>query len=498
MPAFVPRARATSSGGPTVTVSLAQLFGASTDTPLPASNFNALERKYGESGLLYAAVQRKSKDLARAPLRGMRRAMRGGREVLEPLPPDHPLSILLVRVSDWGATQEWLIQMTSMYLDLLGNAFWLILRDQRSGLPIEIYPINPIAVTIYPNRYRVWHYDRELPFRKWTNRDKGDLLHFRLPNPQSVAGSMFPSEWGMGPLEASWTLVVTDADAVKWNRGLVKNHARPSGVLTSEQDVSPADAQAAADLFRQMFGGPEGAGKVLVVGKGLTYQRAALTPVELDYAATRKMLREEIMVCLDTNPAVLGFEQGDVGRRDEQIRTYWQSGIVSRSQSHLLPPLNEHLAAEFGPDIVIIQDFTGIRELQENEEGRVRVAKGYHEMGVPFDVINERFQLGFPAFPGSGIGYLPFSVSPAESVGAPTVEPVAGELVDDEDLPEGASAEDRAVDGAARAIARLIGPRPHPPLPALPAPRVLVRDYERDEDGLVVRTRETIEEGDGG
>mgnify|MGYP001607904292 CR=1 FL=1 len=401
-----------------MTVSLAQLFSAAPDFAYPTVNLEALERKYGDVAIVYAVVSRKAKDLARAPLVCKRRTTVGGKESHEPVGRAHPLQSLLDVVTQFDATTPWLVQITSMYLDLVGNAFWLIFRDRRTRRPAELYPINPMSVTIYPDRYEVWHYGEWRRFRKWTATESGDLLHFRLPNPRSDPDSAFPSEWGVGPLEASWTLVVTDQDTVKWNRNLVKNDGRPTGMLISEQDISHEDAQAAAERYRQIYAGPEGAGKVLVMGKGLTYERIAMTPHEADFQQTRKDLRQDIAVAFDMNLAVLGIEVGDVGRRVEQLRAYWQSAIVSRSRSHFLPVLNEFLAPEFGDDLIVEQDFSDVSELQENETERVAVAREYWAMGVPFAVVNERLRLGFPRVDGDDVGYVPISAVPVSQSGS--------------------------------------------------------------------------------
>lgn len=492
--AFAPLVRQASRQS--LSVSLAQLINAAPDTPFPSVNFNALERKFGESGLVYAVVIRKARDLARAPLTVKRTIVQDGKEAEEPVEWEHPFSALLRKVTDYGATQEWLVQITSAYLDLTGNAFWLILRD-RKNLPTELYPVNPLAVQIYPRHYEVWHYGERMVFRRWTADQQGDLLHFRLPNPKSDAGSALPSEWGIGPLEAAWTLVVTDQDAVKWNRNLVKNDGRPSGILTSEkEDVSEAEARAAADRYASTFGGPTGAGKVLVLGKGLKYERIGMTPKEADYGETRNDLRREILTVFDVNPAVMGFETGDVGRRDEQLRNYWQSAIVSRSRSLILPTLNEFLAPEFGPDIFVGQDFSDVRELQENEQERATLARTYFDMGYSRARINERFGLGFDLQPGDEVEYLPISYAPASALVPPEETP--------EETPED------AVSAAAEKIASMVTPPSEwgnvEHLEALArevaeeqrkrglVPRTRTRkDVTRDEAGLIVSVTETTE-----
>lgn len=417
---LVPRPGPSGRRPVTLQVGFAQLIGApgyfDREIP-PPQNYQVLERQYGVSAWVYLAVRRKMRDLASAPLRVMRQ---GPDNTETAVPRDHPLARLLRDINPWLTTPQ-LIRLTSMYLDLTGNAFWLLYRN-RFGVVREIYPINPFAVRIFSTPtalvgfYELWHLGGPKRVRAWTPEHPGDLLHFALENPTSDYDAMFPSPWGVGPLEAAWTLVITDTDAVTWNRSLVKNDGRPTGLLTSEQDVEEEEAQEAAEAFRTAYGGPENAGRLLVLGKGLKYQRLALDARQLDYVDSREALREEILAAFGVNSAILGLAQGDIGRRAEMHRDYWEGTIVNTSESDLMPPINEFLAAEFGEGLVVRQDFSRVRALQENEDTRSQFVRRYWGMGVPLKVLNQRYQLGFPEnLPGDAVAYVEGGVLPAEA-----------------------------------------------------------------------------------
>lgn len=393
--------------GQTLTVNLAQILGAPArelEIQRPTTHL-VLERQYALSAWVYICCWRKARDLASAPFVVTQPGKKENDR--EPLARTHPLMQLLRKANQWMTMRE-VLMITSIYLDLTGNAFWLVFRDRSGkGQPTEIYPLNPVAVRIFTgigtlvDHYQVFNWGSVFNFRNM------DLIHFKLPNPLSVASSAIPSIWGVGPLEAGWTLVITDDDAVKWNRNLVKNDGRPVGVLSSDQEINPEQAQQAAEKFREVFAGPNGAGKVLVTGRGLKYERMAMTAKELDYAKTRIALREQIIATFGLNSAVLGLEQGDVGKRTEMHRDYWEGTIVSTSQSVLIPPLNEMLAPAFGEELEVAQDFSGVRALQENEGERADAAKTYWSMGVPFNTLDRKFKLGFGDIPGGDIAYVP-------------------------------------------------------------------------------------------
>ena len=390
--------------------------------PRPA-NMHSMLRKYGSSAWVYICVQKQARDLSSPPLIVANSNSEGDLDLVDRA---HPLAAILRKPNPWTTGGE-LVAITSMYLNLTGNAFWLVGARDRRGFPAQLYPVNPVAVEIYTSgvsmidRYRIWHYGEPVDV------PPQDLLHFRLPNPLSDADSMFPNPWGVGPLEAGWDLIVTDQDAVRWNRSLVANDGRPTGMLKSDQAIGPVDAQFAAEQYRKVFGGPDKQGRVLVLGKNLEYQRLAITPVEMDYHDTSLRLREEIMSVFGMNPTVLGLLLGDVSGRKEQHEEYWNATVISMAKSYLLPPINERLAPQFGPDLIVAQDYTDVPALQANESERSQYVYRYWQMGFPADELNDRYDLGFTDQPdGAGkVGFISVGTVPIEQALEPPEPPPA-------------------------------------------------------------------------
>jgi HK97 family phage portal protein len=423
---------------PTLTVGLGTLLGGpaafASEVPRP-QNYDFMERKYGTSAWVYICVSRKARDLASAAFKVMHVDPDSGDE--QPVPYRHPLARILRDVNPWMTTRE-LLAITSIYLDLTGNCFWLIYRN-KFGIPVELYPINPAFVRIYSSSerivhmYGVWHYGTERFFRAYGPDQQGDMIHFRLPNPSSDWMSMFPSVWGIGPLEGSWNLVTTDEDAVRWNRNLVRNDGRPTGLLTSTQDITPEQSQQASEDFRKMFSGPEGAGKVMVMGGDLKYQRLGVDARQLDWVKSQQVLREEIIAAFGLNSAVLGMHQGNIGRRDESHRDYWEATIVRTSQTHILPPIQEFLSPEFGADLLVTQDFGNVRALQEDEDVRSQFINRYWQMGIPINDLIERFKVGLQPVAGGDIGTvinttIPLITAVGNAEGEPALDQAGYEI----------------------------------------------------------------------
>ena len=65
------------------------------------------------------------------------------------------------------------------------------------------------------------------------------------------------------------------------------------------------------------------------------------------------------------------------------------------------------------PEYKVVFDISTVKALQADLKEKVEIAKEFWGMGVPFDIINEKLELGFPKFEGSNFGYLPYSLAPA-------------------------------------------------------------------------------------
>lgn len=436
----------------TLDVSLAQLAGDAIgagrlDAPIPPpQDYGQLERKYGTSAPVYVCVRRKARDLSSAPLR-VERELKDG--TFEPAPKDDPLATLLRQPNPW-MTGAQLVYYASVFLDLTGNFFLLILRDRR-GVARQLYPVNPMAVTIYgsPARpvasYELFHFGSPQPLRAYGLGEPGDMLHFKLASPIPQSGSYdaaFPSPWGFGPLEATWELVVTDGDATRWNRNLVKNEARPVGMLTTDSTINKEIADEAKARWLDNYAGPGKAGAIAVMGSGMKYTQLSFAPKDMDYLPASRELWRRIFAAFDVNETVLGFTSGDVGRRDEQVKDYWRGTIIATSAADICPVF-EPLAREFGDSYVVTQDFSKVRALAPDWAGLASAVGMVLDRGMPMKVANEVFELDVPEYPGWDRGYVSAGAVPVDpETGAPMAGPGLPPAPGDE-LPFGAPPPER-------------------------------------------------------
>lgn len=337
-----PPSRALRQRSATVDPELAEIFfnaawtlpGAAAEIRRP-QRYEELARKYGAVVWVYAAINRKAEDVASVPVRFVKRADDAG--LLQEVPQSHPLRRLLGRPN---AFMTWidLCEATSSYLDIAGNTYWLKFTD-RAQRPAELWPIRPELVTIlgsatdYIGGYRIRAGREIFDFLP------DQVVHFKKFNPTN-------DYYGLGALTAVWNESVIEEEAEIWNRNILRNAGRLDGLLTSDQALNETQAKQNAERFREMFSGPRNAGTVMVLGKGLSYKAVATSPKELDFVLSRKLSREAILAAIGVRPVILGLEAGDIGRRSEQIRDYFQSTVGSRIK-RICAVANEFIVPDF-------------------------------------------------------------------------------------------------------------------------------------------------------
>ncbi len=137
-------------------------------------------------------------------------------------------------------TGKEIIKLTSIYLELLGEAFWMIERGENSKLPITYWILNPTWIQNLPTvddpTYKVLMPDGQLIHVPIT-----EIIHFKNPDVSNPYGR------GHGLVNALYDEVSTDENAAKYINNFFYNSARPDVVISAEglksDDVKRLEAE---------------------------------------------------------------------------------------------------------------------------------------------------------------------------------------------------------------------------------------------------------------
>ncbi|MGG7518507.1 phage portal protein [Allorhizobium undicola] len=218
---------------------------------------------------------------------------------------DHAALTLLARPNQRATGADFLEALYG-HLALSGNAYVEPLR--LGGRLRELHLLRPDRVGIVEGPdgwpvaydYRAGGVSRRIP----AEAEPPAILHLRLFHPLS-------DHDGFAPLAAAAGALDLHNAALRWNKGLLDNSARPSGALVYQPkeggNLSPDQYERLKDELEQGYAGPMRAGRPLLLEGGLDWKAMSLSPRDLDFIEARNGAARDIALSLGVPPMLLGI-----------------------------------------------------------------------------------------------------------------------------------------------------------------------------------------------
>jgi HK97 family phage portal protein len=179
---------------------------------------------------------------------------------------DHPLLTLLDQVNPFQNAHD-LWELTTLYQEVHGSAYWMLEFDDLLGVPSAIWvlpsqnvrpvrePGSPLLVDYY--EYRT--YGSVLQLRS------EQVIHFRYPDPRE------PYVSGLSPLRACFESAALASQFLAYKRSLWDNAALPGVILSPQEVISQEERDRLENAWIQRFR-KGGNGRVLVADTGLNVE----------------------------------------------------------------------------------------------------------------------------------------------------------------------------------------------------------------------------------
>lgn len=273
----------------------------------PSMTTDQYVKAYGEIGWLYACATKRAEGVASANMHLYRLDRQSDRTELF----DHPLVKLLNRPNP-HTTGYKLDMLTSLYMDLTGEAFWIVERD-RHGQPVELWSANPAYMWVYP--------DREEFIRGWAYRCGSDnipiapedVIHFYFPNPNNPYR-------GIGPAQAAGVDLQSSKYAKEWNRRFFFNSARPDALIEFDRTLDEDEYKTIVEHWQRSHGGVNNAHKVGMLEIG-HYKQISTSPKDMDFSNLQTGTRDAILSIFGMPKSILGITE-DVNRAASETAEY--------------------------------------------------------------------------------------------------------------------------------------------------------------------------------
>lgn len=307
-----------------------------------------------------------------------------------------------------------LLEATILYHRLCGETFWVFEKsigqaiNEGKGLPAEIWTFNPKCF-----KEQIDRNTRQLMGWKCNNEfyTVEQVMHFKDMNPYNELRGLSPLDPAKYDIDIDWFSMI-------YNRAFFQNDATPGYTLSTDQSLNKTQRERLEQWLNENYRGATNAFKVAILEAGLKPVSTTHTNADMQFIDQKKYIREDLIGMWRVPKTMLGItEDLNYATFVGQKKVFWTDTIIPILE-RLAEEINSQFFDRFMPDVYCAFDFSGVLALQEDIKERSDVAQRFFNMGVPFNMINERLNLGFDEIPGGDIGYLPFSLVPAEMAGS--------------------------------------------------------------------------------
>lgn len=294
-----------------------------------------------------------------------------------------------------------LMELTVMFLDLTGEAYWYIIKD-RLGVPAELWPVPSQYITAIPGRtFRefITGYRYERGNVKFDVSIE-DIIVFSYPNPANQYR-------GMGVVRGICDAVYTNSKMYEYEESLFEKKARVGGVLESDSGINKVEVDRLREEWKQRYAGTEKAGETVIMPPGLKFVKDSMTNQEISFIEGRKMTWREIAAGFN-QPVSLWDEAGNRATVDGAQYFHAKYGVQPRLRK-IEEKVNEKLLPMFDDSGILFCAFEDV--VPEDQITQLAERTQYVTAGIM--TRNEaRADMGLDAVEGGDVVYVPWNQAP--------------------------------------------------------------------------------------
>ncbi len=289
---------------------------------------------------------------------------------------------------------------TVVYLELLGEAYWLVMRDAKKR-PVSMWQVRPDRVTIIPSETKVIDHYMYRAGSEEFRLEAEDVIPFRFVNPSQPYR-------GKSPIQSASMAIDTDKFSADWNRKFFYNSALPNMILTTDQNLTQAQVDRLIQVWQNKFQGRDNAHKVAFLTAGFKPAVIGQTIRDMDFAEQRRAMRDEILGIFKVPKTVIGLTD-DVNRANaEATNSAFIQRTVNPIVTMMVNCLNEFYLKMWDDDTLF---FDFIDRSPENTEAKLALYdNGLRNGWMTINEVREKENLD--PVEGGDVVRLPFGMTP--------------------------------------------------------------------------------------
>ena len=261
------------------------------------------------------------------------------------------------------------------YTLLSGNGYLEGVGPSDRRPPMELWTHRPDRMTSIAGAFgmpRGYRYEAHGVVKTWDVDQvtgQGPILHLRLFHPLN--------DWyGLSPVEPAAYGIDRHNSASAHNKALLDNGARPSGALIfkpvqtgpGQMTSAPGDViQKAEARLAERHGGPENAGRPLVLGGDIDWKEMGLSPRDMDFGKGKDDAARDICTSFGV-PHMLIVPGSATYNNLREARLQLYEDTVLPLAERARDALNAWLSPRFGDRLTLEHDLDEIPALEPRRE----------------------------------------------------------------------------------------------------------------------------------
>lgn len=213
-------------------------------------------------------------------------------------------------------TRQRFVEGFQQHIDLTGEGWWVVYRDSRFDIPLELWYVRPdrIYPVPHPTEY-LSGYVYCGPDGEKVPLGLDEVIPLQMPNP------LDPYR-GMGPVQSLLADLDSTRFSAEWNRNFFLNSAEPGGIIMAPSELSDPQFDRLRSRWNEQHRGVAGAHRVAILENGLTWQDRSYSMKDMQFVELRQISRDVIMEAYGMSKFSLGIVD-DVNRASAEASKAW-------------------------------------------------------------------------------------------------------------------------------------------------------------------------------
>lgn len=373
-----------------------------------------IQDPYAKSVWVFAAINAKLQNISGTPLCLYKEESNSTKKLIE----TGELYNLFLNPNPFTTMGE-LIRSTIGYLELYGDSFWIIERENITQIPKEIYCFNSERFEPMLDKNNKWNgawlynpqknndIKNKIPFAPW------EILQFKYFNP-------YDDIRGLSPINASKLGVEQDYFASQYNKNFFKDGAAIGGMISVPESLTQEQFDRILGQFNERHQGYSRSHRIALIEGDAKFTSSNMSQRDMEFISLKDVTRGEILAAFKTNEVVLGnFKsmQSFEGIRMAH-KAFWEETLLP-----ICRLIEEKLWARFFSKLSSTQgkiwaafDISSVECLREDYELKTTMAKTLADIGFPLNEINKKLDLGFPELPWGNTWFVKVGMVPVDSI----------------------------------------------------------------------------------